>query len=364
MAKELYIYSDIFDFTAELFIAGVEEAKGESIKTRLYTRGGDPLAAWGMIAKLLEHEESVDIQVDGKADSAGAYFLLFFNNVSALDSSEFLFHRAHFQFNPNPSEASQARLDRLNARLRSAMEAKLDIPKFEKLAGVSLNEFFTGDKIIDVTFNAKKAKSIGLIKKITNLAPEQLQALGDNIAAFNRNNNIDSDEPPPKPTKKMTIAELKADHPELYSALFNKGAEEGAKTGEEAGVAKEKDRAGAWMKFVDVDPKAVAAGIESGKNLDQTATADFGRKALSKEQLDKIGASNAKDVETEEGSEVATAIEVYSKAVEGGDKEVIAKAKIDLASATAKEETPSASSTDKFELELDTAQGINAKGDK
>lgn len=360
MAKELLVYSDIFDFTAELFITKVEEAKGEEITTRLYTRGGDPLAAWGMIAKLLEHEETINIKVDGKADSAGAYFLLFFDNVQSLDTSEFLLHRAHFEFNPNPSEASQARLDRLNKKLRLQMEARLNIPKFEKLAGVSLNEFFTGDKVIDVTFDAKKAKSIGLIKKITNLAPEQLQALGQSIAAHNKNEPKANEPEPKKPNRKMTIEELKADHPELYSAIFAKGVEEGTKTGKVTGVANEKDRIGAWMKFVDVDPKAVAEGIESGENLSQTATADFGRKALSKEQLSKIESKNADETETEEGSEVTTAIEAYSKAIEKGDKEAIVKAKADLASATAKEESPKASSTNDFEKKLDEAQGITA----
>jgi len=158
----------------------------------------------------------------------------------------------------------------------------------------------------------------------------------------------------------MTIEELKADHPELYSAIFAKGVTEGTKTGEATGVANEKDRIGAWMKFVDIDAKAVAVGIESGEALSQTATADFSRKALSKEQLDNIESKNAEEIETEEGSEVTTAIEAYSKAVEKGDKEAIAKAKIDLASATAKEESPKASNTNEFEKELDENQGITA----
>ena len=84
---ELYIYTQIFDFTAQFFIQSVEEAKGEDIDVRLYTPGGDPEAVWGMIAKLREHEERVSIKVDGKADSAGAYFLFFFDDVQTLNTS-------------------------------------------------------------------------------------------------------------------------------------------------------------------------------------------------------------------------------------------------------------------------------------
>ena len=351
---ELYIYTEIFDFTAEFFIRSVEEAKGEDIDVRLYTPGGDPTAAWGMIAKLREHEESVNMKVDGKADSAGAYFLLFFNNVEALSTSEFLFHRAHFAFNPDPSEAAQERLDNINKELRAAMEAKLDIPKFEKIAGVTLDEFFNGDSIVNVNLNAKKAKSIGLIKKITNLAPEQIKALGVKFAAYNKPNPVN--EPPKPKTKKMTLEELKADHPEIYSAILNKGVIEGKTTG----TTGEKDRVQAWMAFNDVDPKAVAEGIEADENLSQKASAEFARKAMSVEALAKLKEENAGDVQTEESPEFVAANDELKVAEDSGDVKAIASAKLKVQaiSKPSEQEDPKIKALSEFEAEVKTNMNI------
>lgn len=351
---ELYIYTQIFDFTAEFFIRSVDEAKGEDIDVRIYTPGGDPLAAWGMIAKLKEHEERVNLKVDGKADSAGAYFLLFFDATEALSTSEFLFHRAHFEFNPHPSEAAQERLDNINKQLRVAMEARLDIPKFEKIAGVTLDEFFNGDTIVNVNLNAKKAKSIGLIKKITNLAPEQIKALGEKIAAHHNIKPV-SEPPQPKP-KKMTLEELKADNPEVYSAIFNKGVIEGKTTG----ATGEKDRVQAWMAFNDVDPKAVAEGIEGNENLSQKATAEFARKAMSVEALAKLKEENADETQTEESPEFVAATDELKVAEDSGDIQAIATAKIkvEAISKVGEQEDPKIKALSEFETEVKTNMNI------
>ncbi len=351
---ELYIYTQIFDFTAQFFIQSVDEAKGEDIDVRLHTPGGDPTAVWGMIAKLREHDGAVKIKVDGKADSAGAYFLLFFDEPEGLSTSEFLFHRAHFEFNPDPSEAAQERLDNINEQLRGAMEARLDIPKFEKIAGVTLDEFFNGDSIVNVNLNAKKAKSIGLIKKITNLAPEQIKALGEKIAAHH---NIKPVTEPPKPkSKKMTLEELKADNPEIYSAIFNKGVIEGITTG----ASGEKDRVQAWMAFNDVDPKAVAEGIEGSENLSQKATAEFARKAMSVEALAKLKEENAEEVTTEESPEFVAANDELKVAETSGDVQAIADAKIkvEAISKVGEPEDPKIKALSEFEAEVNTNMNI------
>ena len=351
---ELYIYTQIFDFTAEFFIRSVDEAKGEDISVRLHTPGGDPTAVWGMVAKLREHDEVVNIKVDGKADSAGAYFLLFFDETEALSTSEFLFHRAHFEFNPHPSEAAQERLDNINKQLRAAMEARLDIPKFEKIAGVTLDEFFNSENVINVNLNAKKAKSIGLIKKITNLAPEQIKALGEKIAAYNKPNPVN--EPPKSNPKKMTLEELKADNPEIYSAIFNKGVIEGKTTG----ASGEKDRVQAWMAFNDVDPKAVAEGIEGNENLSQKATAEFSRKAMSVEALAKLKEENADEVQTDESPEFVAANDELKVAEKSGDVQAIASAKIkvEAISKPGEAEDPKIKAISEFETEVKTNMNI------
>ena len=153
--KEILLYSSFFSFISEMFINQVEEAKDEDITVRINSPGGEVLSTWGMIAKLREHEGDVSIKVDGQAASMAAYFLLFFEDVEALDFSRFTLHRASLFNESQQSEANIAELKEINKQLRTAMEAKLDIPKFEKLAGATLDEFFEGENVVDVNFNAK-----------------------------------------------------------------------------------------------------------------------------------------------------------------------------------------------------------------
>lgn len=365
MAKELYIYTTIFDFIAEMFIANMEEAQGEHTTVRINSDGGGVLPAWGMIAKSREHKGGLDVKVDGHASSMMAFYLLYFKNVEALDVSEFHMHRAHFIHPEDASEDDQKELDEINASFRKAMEAKLNIPAFEKLAGVSLDEFFGGEKVINVRFNAKSAKKIRLIKKITNLAPEEINALGLKFAAYTGKTPI----PEPLKNETMTLKELKEKHPEVYDAIIAKGKTEAIAEVETKGnegddnkaVAEEKDRVGAWMKFVDVDPKAVAEGIEKGENLSQTAIADFSRKALSQEVLAKVEKENADDTETVEGSELDQANKAFSVALESGDKEKIKEANAAVLAAAGKENDPQAEDVTAFEAEVRKGLKIDVK---
>ncbi len=359
MAKELYVYTTIFDFIAEMFIANMEEAQGEHATVRINSDGGGVRPGWGMIAKSREHKGGLTVKVDGHAASLMAFYLLYFEDVEALDVSDFLMHRAHFANQADVDEDDQRELDEMNASFRKAMEAKLDIPKFEKLAGVSLDEFFEGEKVINVRFNAKSAEKIGLIKKITNLAPEEINALGLKFAAYTGTAPIP--EPPKK--QKMNKADLKKDHPEVYKEIAAEGKTEGlaeANSGSnsEDGVAEERDRVGAWMAFNDVDPKAVAEGIKSGKKLSATAMAEFSRKALSQEALAKIEEDNADDTKTEEGSELDQANKAFSVAVESGDKEKIKEAQATVLAAAGKENGPQAEDVTAFEAKARKGLGL------
>lgn len=362
MAKELYIYTTIFDFIAEMFIANMEEAQGEHATVRINSDGGGVRPAWGMIAKSREHKGGLSVKVDGHAASMMAFYLLYFKDVEALDVSDFHMHRAHFTHPEDATEDDQRELDQINGSFRKAMEAKLDIPAFEKLAGATLDEFFKGDKVINVRFNAKSAKKIGLIKKITNLASEEINALGLKFAAYT--GKTPTTEPPKNET--MDLKELQEKHPEVYNAVIAKGKTQAiaeAKTkGNEDGsnaVAKERDRIGAWMTYIDIDPKAVAEGIEGGKDLSQTAMANFSRKALSQEALASITKENADDTETEEGSELDQAQKAFAEAVETGDKEKIIETQAAVVAASGKEANPKAESLNKFEAEV--KKGLNIK---
>ncbi len=352
--RELYIYSVIVDFVAEFFMRSLEEFKDVPVAVRLYTPGGDPLAAWGMIDKLNQHKHPVKLMVDGKADSAGAYFLLFQDDVEALETSQFLLHRAVMRNNPNPIGADADRVNEVNKQLRAAMEKKLDIPAFEELAGVSLEVFFEGDLLIEVNLNAENAKKIGLINKIRNLADGELTALGIKFAAYSEN------DPQPEPKKEidMTLQELKTKHPLLYSEVVANAQTEGITAAREEGVNAEKDRIGSWMAFVDIDAVAVKEGIESGEAISQTAMSEFNIKSVNAQTLAAIEGRNSEDTETEENSELETAIDAHVEAMKGDDKDLQATTKAAVTAASGKVDNPKAEKVDKFEEELKEVLGL------
>ena len=297
MAKQVILYGPIFSFTVERFLEQMEEFSAEDVTLRINSPGGSVFAGWGMVAKSLEHEMGLNIQVEGAASSMMAIFLLFHKNVTALNVSKFTLHRASTFFTPTEKETEL--LKSINDDIRKAFEKKLNIPEFEKIAGVTLDEFFNSEEVIDVNLNAKQAKKIGLINKITNLEAADFEAsafeeMDMKFAAFSNNHEDTKDKTKTKNDNKMTLTldELKAKHPELYAEAYE--------AGEISGTKKETDRIGSWMVFVDVDPKAVKAGIESGEALSQTTMAELNRKAISADALKAAEEDNADDVNTDD----------------------------------------------------------------
>jgi len=298
---EILIYGSIYDFTAETFIAKMNEAEGEDLTVRVNCYGGDVFASYGMIAKMQEYEGSIEMKVDGIAASMAAFMSLFAENVECLDVSNFMFHRADMRY---ASEDEKKWLLKVNAMLRQKMEAKIDKAVWKELTGVSISQLFDSEQRIDVTIDAKQAKKLGIVSKVTKLEPKKARAIKadyDNNVSVELRKKFQLMEPiaamaevkeepiitNSKTNKTMNIEQLKADHPEVYAAAVKHG------------VDQERDRAGAFLAFVDVDSKAVVEGIKSGDSLSQTAMAELSRKALQAQVVNGVVAETTKTVETE-----------------------------------------------------------------
>lgn len=297
MAKEILLYSSIYSYSAEQFITAMEENKNNDVVLRINTNGGGPEDGFGMIAKFAEHKKSKKIKVDGKAYSMGLFFLAYSDDVEALDVTEFLAHRAAypqwFEKSEYMTEALWDNLNRINSNLRSALEAKIDVAKFEKLKGVKMDDIFSNKSRVDVFLSAEEAKEIGLIDRIVKITPEKKSEIESHMLriAAEYNGISVSKEPVKTETNKskiMNLETLKADHPALYSQVKALGASE------------EKDRVGAWLAFVDVDPEAVSRGIKEGTSISQTAMAEFSRKAFSANALKGIEKDSPGAVKTDE----------------------------------------------------------------
>lgn len=316
MAKEVLIYGYIGAYSAGQFISTLEENKGSDINIRLNTDGGSPEDAWGMVAKLSEHKGAKNFKVDGRANSTGFYMLCYATDSECLDVSTFLIHRAAYESwierdKEYMTEGMWDNLNKVNASLRKAVEAKINVQKFIELKGVTLDEIFSNTGRVEVTLTANEALQIGLVNRIKDITPEKSAEINqrmDRIAAEHGGWRIAARTEEKPNNIKMDLNKLKSEHPALFAEV------------EALGVAKERDRVGALLAFVAVDAKTVVEAIKKGEPISQTMIAEFTQKQISASVLGKLGSESADEIVTDEVKEKektakAKEIEAFQKAV-------------------------------------------------
>jgi len=255
MAKKIVpIYTEINDSTAERFAASVNDASrfGDDLEVRLSSNGGSPEQGWSVLSLMQDFTGVKTLGVDGRAYSMASFLPLYVDEATALDVSQFMFHRAGLWYEGTDmfNEVDQQRLDMINGHLKSQMKSKLDEDEFEKAFGITIDAMFEGERK-DYFFDAKTAKKIGLIssiKKLDSVAKSDINALCRTmeIAA------IYEDETPVNKdnlnTNKMTIQEVKANHPDVVKSI------------QEETIANVK----AWQGFIDIDNVTATAGMLTG----------------------------------------------------------------------------------------------------
>jgi len=338
MPKSILIYGNFGQYSATEFIMGIDELLEENpnaeLQVPINSNGGEVDYGWGMVHKFQQFPNKKSVIIHGKAYSMALYFACYTEDVSSLDVAEFLLHRAAYSewVENDPELFNEDRrnsLTQMNKKLRAAFEAKVDVEKFLALKvmkdkGYTLDDIFSLDNRIDIRFNAKEAKAIGLVKTIVTITPkiESLIEANFKIAAqYNEGaTHIENDKNKNKPLikNKMTKAELKAEHPALYAEIYNEGIT--------AGTTAEKDRVEAIMEFVDVDPELVKTVIASGKDLTKAQTNNLLLKAVKGQKVDEIAADGktpivtgaAKDEATKKAEEAKAAEEKFMKDVRDG----------------------------------------------
>jgi hypothetical protein len=210
------------------------------------------------------------------------YMTLFFNEVVAFDVSTFMIHRAAGIVE---SKEEQEFLKGVNAKLREKLEARIDQAKLKEIKDVTLDDIFDGESRIDVFLTAEQAKEIGLVSKIERIDTKEMNAMTEKFVAFydsdseprgsgsapqgseeNSDQTKASDNNNQKNGKQMTKEELKAQHPEIYKAVYDEG------------VQNERDRVEALSEYVDVDPESVKSMISEGKEPTRKFYAEMNKK--------------------------------------------------------------------------------------
>ena len=336
--NEVLVYGPIYDFSAQEFVRSFAEITGDSIICRINTNGGNVESAWSMVAKFREFEGNKLVKVDGKAYSMGFGFCLYADNVEALDVSQFMIHRASYgdwyENSGYMTEAELTSLNNVNKALRAAFEAKIDVEKFENLKqckenGITADKLFSMDSRVDVFLTASDAKKIGLVNRIVKITPEKAAELNKklvSIAASGDGSGIDDlvikvpvAETPITESENvkfliMNRAELQAKHPELFAEIVG------------LGVARERDRVGAWAVFADVDVKAVKEGIASGEPLSQTAMAEFASKKFSQAKIEAV----SKETTADAGATATTEVPVTATPTAASDFQAKLEAELNL----------------------------------
>lgn len=297
--NEVLLYGYIWQQSAIDFITAINLVESDELTVRINSGGGEVMYGWGMVTKFREFEGKKRVKNDGMSASMAFAFNLYTDkeNIEATDVSKFLVHRASYGtwYEDNyMTESEKEQLSLVNKDLETAFRNRIDVAKFETLKNVTVKELFSMDSRIDVWLTAKEAKQIGLIGKIVTITPQKAKELNAHIgtiaAEFKKDimeiavpsASTNDDKPNTNQNKKtMNKEQLKAEHPAVYNEIFE--------AGQTAGIAQEKDRAGAWAVWSEVDPKAVAEGIKSGENISQTAMAELSMKKISADTLKGLG---------------------------------------------------------------------------
>lgn len=318
--EEIYLYSEFYRYSAESFARDLDKSKGKEVKVNLYSSGGSPAAGYTILSKMQKHG-NVSLSVDGFADSMAAFMLCYAKNVECLEITTSTFHRAAYPSWVDVDQTMLEELDRINAFLRKGLESRVSSEKFEAVTGYTIDQLFSMDGRIDVTVNAEQLKELGLVDKINKVTEEMIGAINGRLemaasTSYTKLNPIATTKPEEKvnnsKSNSMTVEKLRSEHPEVYQAAVA------------LGIKQEKDRAGAWLAFVDVDAEAVAKGIKGDENLSQTAMAEFSRKALSAESLKKLGEDSPKGIATDEQEGQMTAEQKKEAEIQAHTDKVLA----------------------------------------
>ena len=302
MAKELYIYSPIYDYTVEVANKQLSDVKdSEDLTIRLNSPGGETSAGFSFLSKLSERKTKTNAIIDGNAKSMAAYILAFIDRVVSNDTSEIMFHKAAYPgwYKPNAQEIES--LDRTNA----IFEEKMSLKVAGKPGAVEfLSKLFEKDKRNNVELTPGQALELGIVQEVRKLEPKAFY--GQQICAMYEeekpekesgeiNNSINIKIP------KMDLIKLKAEHPALYAEVFG--------LGETSGITKEKERAEAWAVFMDIDPAKVKIGIDGGKLPSAKDMAEFQLAAISGAKLKAIEDENAEETNTDTTAKTAEQLE-------------------------------------------------------
>lgn len=306
---EVLLYGNINSYSAKQFVTELGELSGKNKTVRINGDGGEVRYGLGCLTKMSQFPDITVIN-DGEANSMCAYMFCYPAALKkCADYSTFGFHRAAYPkwYEEDSNlfdDAAKAELAKINDTLRKAMEGTVDALKWMQETGCSLDELFSMNGRKEVIIDAEKAKRLGIVNEVFQVTPQkrsEINALKETIEAkFTTKMPIEAENQNKKTMAKLTLAEFKAENQELYNEI----------------VSAERERCEAWAVFADVDHKAVAEGIGSGKPISAKAQGEFIRKQVSADMASKVEEENTPDLKIEAKKEDTKKTEAEKQAAE------------------------------------------------
>lgn len=105
--------------------------------------------------------------------------------------------------------------------------------------------------------------------------------------------------------KKMTTAQLKSEHPTVYSEILGEGISQG--------ILQEQERVSSWNAFKEIDSKSVEEGIASGLQIKQSEVNSFIVKATLVKKVNDLSSDNVPGFSTNETSTEGEPISAHQK---------------------------------------------------
>ena len=308
MPREVLLYGTISQYSTMFFFHQLNEIEekepGANIKLLVNTEGGEPDYGHSVCAKVQGLGDRVVVVAEAKAHSFGLMLLAYVpvENVECYDVTKAVLHRASYpqEMEANLTPALEANLTKINSDLEKALRARIDVAALEALPqmkqrNLTLKDIFSMDKREEVLLFGKDLKAIGLVSKVNKITPTRQAKITAAIKEFNQSTTLEEFRVAARHVEnqnpvKMTLEELKSNHPELYNSIIASAKAEPAPTAQninvesvqKSAIESERKRVKAWTQWSKVDPEAVLKGINDGAEMTMDVISEFSMKALAK----------------------------------------------------------------------------------
>lgn len=152
-AAEIFLYDAIGDWgvSAADFAVALSALKGQAVRIRINSPGGDAFAGMAMYELIRQHDGEVEARVDALAASAASYLMLGASRVTLAENATVMIHKAWGMTIGNADEmrATAAILDRLDGQQAQIFSSETGKSIDEIMAALAAETWFTAQEAVD-----------------------------------------------------------------------------------------------------------------------------------------------------------------------------------------------------------------------